>query len=301
MNVMWRAYGKPDDFERVGAFLIRHYQPLNKDGNWLQPAWEYMHSHPMLDETALKKIGIWEDGGEIVAVAHYESRLGEVFCQLHPDYRQLLPAMVEYAETHLTGVDEAGQRFAGVYVNGFDTELAALLHGRGYEQEEQNKRQVLMFAIPAPFPPITLPRGYRLQSLADKNDLHKVHRVLWRGFNHPGEPAPEELPGRQKMQSGPNFRHDLTIVVVAPNDDYVSFCGMWLDGTNKLAYVEPVATDPDYRRLGLGKAAVYEGIRRCGEEGAAVAYVGSDLPFYLALEFEKVYDSHLWLKTWAEV
>lgn len=25
---------------------------------------------------------------------------------------------------------------------------------------------------------------------------------------------------------------------------------------NKVAYVEPVATDPDYRRMGLGKAAV---------------------------------------------
>lgn len=40
-------------------------------------------------------------------------------------------------------------------------------------------------------------------------------------------------------------------------------------------YVEPVATDPDYRRMDLGKAAVLEGIRRCGELGAEVAYVGS--------------------------
>ena len=38
-----------------------------------------MHSHPALDESALERIGIWEDEGEIVAGAHYETALGEAF------------------------------------------------------------------------------------------------------------------------------------------------------------------------------------------------------------------------------
>ena len=54
-------------------------------------------------------------------------------------------------------------------------------------------------------------------------------------------------------------------------------------------YVEPVATDPDFRRMGLGKAAVLEGIRRCGEMGAEVAYVGSDQLFYQKLGFKKIF------------
>jgi predicted N-acetyltransferase YhbS len=98
------------------------------------------------------------------------------------------------------------------------------------------------------------------------------------------------------MQSGPNFRKDLTIVAEAPTGDFVSFCGLWYVGRNKLAYVEPMATDPDYRRMGLGKAAMMEGIRRCGGEGATVAYVGSDQEFYLAAGFRKLFDSRCWLK-----
>jgi predicted N-acetyltransferase YhbS len=57
-----------------------------------------------------------------------------------------------------------------------------------------------------------------------------------------------------------------------------------------------VATDPDFRRLGLGKAAVLEGIRRCAELGAVEAFVGSNQPFYLALGFEVIFTSQCWVK-----
>jgi predicted N-acetyltransferase YhbS len=71
---------------------------------------------------------------------------------------------------------------------------------------------------------------------------------------------------------------------------------MWYESVNQYAYVEPVATDPDYRRMGLGKAAVLEGIRRCGELGATVAYVGNDLLFYQSIGFKKVYTGECWVK-----
>jgi len=71
---------------------------------------------------------------------------------------------------------------------------------------------------------------------------------------------------------------------------------MWYEPTNRYAYVEPVATDPDYRRMGLGKAAVLEGIRRCVGLGAMVAYVGSDQEFYKSMGFKVIYTSECWLK-----
>ncbi len=98
------------------------------------------------------------------------------------------------------------------------------------------------------------------------------------------------------MQSGPHFRRDLTIVVEAPGGDFVAFAGTWFEPANKLAYVEPVATDPDYRRMGLGRAAVLEGLRRCAELGASVAYVGSEQKLYQSMGFERVYASCCWRK-----
>jgi GNAT superfamily N-acetyltransferase len=184
------------DFPAISDFLYGLYQPDNRDGNWLQPVWEYAYTHPWFDEESVSQIGIWEDDGTMVAVALYELRLGEAFFQIHPDYVHLKPEMLTYAEQHLTALTEEGKRYLKAYVNDFDG----------------------------------------------------------------------------------------------------AFAGLWFDPVNELGYVEPVATDPDYRRMGLGTAAVLEGIRRCGELGASVAYVGSERPFYRAMGFQKLYTSNCWIK-----
>jgi|GEM_PF-5536742 len=61
------------------------------------------------------------------------------------------------------------------------------------------------------------------------------------------------------MLNVPKARRDLKIAVAAPNGEFVAFCGMFYAPAHRFAYVESVATDPDFRRLGLGKAAVLEG------------------------------------------
>jgi predicted N-acetyltransferase YhbS len=134
--------------------------------------------------------------------------------------------------------------------------------------------------------------------LADENNLPKVHRVLWRGFDHGAEPPDEGLDERRFMQSAPNFDPGLNIVVEAPDGNFVSYCGMWYEPVNRIAYVEPVATDPDYRRMGLGRASVLEGVRRCGMRGATVAYVGTATPFYQSLGFRQVYQCSTWRREW---
>lgn len=301
MNLMFRQYQHPEDYHKVDDFLIRHYQPGNADGNWVEPAWEYMHFHPGLDSSSLGKIGIWEKDGEMVSVAHYEWRLGEAFFQFHPDYRHLRVEVLDYAEANLAGVSSKdGEKTLRVYVNEEDSEFQSLVQSRGYQKDPEWTRPLYVFAVPNPFPAIPLEQGFRLTSLAEEPDWAKVHRVMWRGFNHEGEPpmSEEELESRRKMFDTPKGRRDLKIAVVAPTGDFVSFCGMFYEPTHRYAYVEPVATDPDYRRLGLGKAAVLEGIRRCGILGATVAYVGSDQAFYQTIGFKKVYNSECWLKGW---
>ncbi len=130
----------------------------------------------------------------------------------------------------------------------------------------------------------------------------EVIRVIWRGFNHQGEPSAsaEDIENRRKLIETPSARRDLKTVIQAPNGDFVAFCGMFYEPTGKFAYVELVATAPDFRRLGLGKAAVLEGIRRCSVLGATAAYVGNDLPIYRAVGFKKVYNSECWVNQLAD-
>jgi len=299
MSVTFRNYDHPKDYKLVDEFLIAHHQPGNKDGNWIEPMWEYMHGHPYLDSSLLGSIGVWEDGRKIVGIAHYESGRGEAFFQFHPAYRYLRNEMLRHAESNLTDISKKdGRKYLCAYVNDNDTEFLSLVKEHGYQRDAEGNRPIAKFDIHNPLPPITLPDGFRLTSLADDCDWAKVHRVLWRGFNHEGEPPPggDELENRRKMFDTPKARRDLKIAVEAPNGNFVAFCGMFYEPINQIAYVEPVATDPNYRRMGLGKAAVFEGLRRCGALGADVAYVGSDQEFYLSFGFKVVSTSECWLK-----
>jgi predicted N-acetyltransferase YhbS len=293
-----RPFRGGPDYVAVSDFLTSLYEPDNRDGNWFQAIWEYAYTHVWFDPAPLGEIGIWEEAGRMVGVVTYESKLGEAFVNVHRDYAHLKPEMLTYAEAHLAATGEDGRSRLKAYVNDVDAAFTAEVRARGYALDPDSHRPMSQFVITDPFPEISVPEGFRLQSLADDNDLRKVDRCLHRGFNHPGEPPEEGIEGRRLMQSGPNYRKDLTIVAVAPDGEFVSFAGLWYDATHRFAYVEPVATDPDYRRRGLGRACVLEGIRRCGQLGATVAYVGADKPFYLSFGFRKLYTAQCWRKEW---
>jgi len=296
-SMRFRPYHHEQDFDRVGDFLIETYQPGDTIANWLQPRWEYMHFHPQIKETNLEKIGVFEDDGKIAGVVHHEHTERQAYFQVRPGYKHIKKAMFDYAEENFQGVSQStGQLIRALYINDFDTTLSQLAEARGYEKWVEFAEGYSRYWLDKPVPVVNLPEGFHLQSLSEEVDLEKINRVLWRGFNHPGYPPEEEIPGRREVMLAPNFRKDLTIVVVAPDGNYVSYSGMWVVPENRIAYVEPVATDPDYRRMGLGKAAVLESIRRAAAMGANVAWVGSDQEFYKAIGFETMFAAYPWVK-----
>jgi len=295
MSITIRSYKYPNDYELIGEFLIKTYQVEGQHRNWLQPRWEYMHYHPCLDESSLDKIGIWEDSGEIVGVVNPDLEMREVYFNIDPDHSYLKKDMLEYAQEHLYRDVNKG-RLLEVYINETDHEFETIAEDLGFQKDKDRKEDMSQLKIAHPFPRINVPEGFLLKSLQDDNDLNKIHRVLHRGFDHPGEPPEDGIEGRKKMQSAPSFRKDLTIVLEAPDGNFVSFCGMWYEAVKRFAYVEPVATDPDYRRMGLATAAVLEGIRRCGELGATCAYVAGMRPLYKSVGFRVIYSQHLWAK-----
>lgn len=302
MSADLRPYRHPEDFNAVSAFLVDTYEPGRQPSNWLQPRWEYMHflCVPFLGLTVedLSHIGIWEDNGAIVGLVHFEERYGEAYFQTHPDYALLNDDMLAHAQAHLSARSDDGVRALSAFISDSDAALQSAAHQRGFRKKHEGASYMSRID-PATLPgPPPLPEGFALKSLADGNDRAKAARVLHRGFNHPGEPPEGAAADRRILEAAPNFRKDLTIVVQAPTGDFVSYCEIWYEPTNRFAMVEPVATDPDYRMMGLGKAAVLEAIRRTAGLGARAAYVGTDLAFYLAIGFERMSAYDVWEKRW---
>jgi predicted N-acetyltransferase YhbS len=223
--------------------------------------------------------------------------MGAAFLEVDPAHATLKPDLLQYAEDRLS-VATGGGRALRVYIDDRDHALQRAATTRGYRRTG-DAEPMSRLTLPDPFPEARPPDGFRLRTLAEDNDLGKVHRLLWRGFDHGDEPPEAGLEERRFMQSAPGFRRDLNFVAEAPGGSFVAYCGVWFEPVHRIAYVEPVATDPDYRRRGLGRAVVMGAVRRCGEQGATVAFVGTATPFYLSLGFRQLYNCSVWLREWA--
>ena len=89
----------------------------------------------------------------------------------------------------------------------------------------------------------------------------------------------------------------LMTIVVAPNGDYACTLGMWFDRRNQYAYLEPLATVPKYRRMGLATAALTEAMKKTKALGAKYCFGGAR-EFYTDIGFETVCNRELWKKEW---
>lgn len=293
-----RAYDHQADYELVGDFLVDIHRPGRGLRTWLQPRWEYMHYHSASDGLPFERFGVAEDGHRMVGLIHFEHNPAFNYLQLRPGCEGVVEDLLDWAEAHLGGRSITfGRRVIGLFVDDTDSLLEESVSQRGFVLHAEHTEEHARYVVDGPVDSAPLPEGFRLLSLDEDNDFEKINRVLWRGFNHEGPPPSEEIPARKRAQLAPNFRRDLTIVAVAPNGDYASFAGMWMVKDRAVAYVEPVATDPTYRRMGLGRAAVLESIRRVAAEGARDVWVGSDQEFYLAIGFEIETRARLWIKT----
>ena len=124
----------PADFEEVCRFLRQCYKPENRDGNWIQPIWDYAYHHGGSDPESWRDMGLWMDGDRVVAATITDVSANEVsLCTLDP-YRSLKEEMLQHAELRLSRPNEAGQRVLNIFAHEEDAELNELLPRAGYER-----------------------------------------------------------------------------------------------------------------------------------------------------------------------
>jgi predicted N-acetyltransferase YhbS len=312
MTVRFEEYRAGQDFIQVRDFLVHTYQAFEKPINWGLERWNYVRYYvaPMRGAYGLQNagpehsdqairfweehIGVWQSSeDDIVGVVHPEYPwFGDAFFQRHPQYTYLLDEMVDYAEQTLAHREKNTLRIC-IYEH--DRPFQDVVKSRGYRKDPEPPGYASEFVI-RELPEAKLPQGFVVQSMAEHNDIELRRKVVGRAFNHTD---PSEWPtayAYEELQKAPDYRKDLDLYVVSPDGEYVSCCIVWYDEHNRIGYFEPVGTHPDFRRRGLGREVVMEGIRRIAALGAKAAHVGSGRPFYEAIGFRKKYVTLTWTK-----
>jgi len=292
-NIYGRRYKLLADFTVVHKFLADIYSPDTLNSYLLPQFFEYAHTHPFFNHKLTHRFGLWEDSGKPVGIACYEMDIGECFLVTDREHAFLLPEMLEYAEKELSS-EKNGQKTLSVWVTDKETDKIELLSRNGYKKVYAEP--VRIFSYKNPFRDVKLPEGFKIISLEEENDYRKINECLWKGFDH-GDNPDDDIDCRIHMQSGPHFRKDLTTVIKAPNGDYACFAGMWIDDKNNYAYLEPLATVPKYRRMGLATIALTVGMKKTKALGAAYCFGGVH-EFYTAIGFETICNRENWKKEW---
>ncbi|HPJ77088.1 MAG TPA: GNAT family N-acetyltransferase, partial [Clostridia bacterium] len=256
--------------------------------------WDWMATHSYLDKSAVGKIGLWEDNGMLVGIATFDTILGNAYCLAFPDYSYLKKDMLIYSKSNLRG-----EKGFGIVIPDTDLLFQDIAAELGFIATP-DKENDSVFYIDKTSTSYTLPSGFRITSMKDTYDRYKYRSVLWKGFNH-------ELKGEGELKYSietdkevdnemvrPFVDLNLKIAVVNKEGDFVSYCGMWYEPETGFAIIEPVATDPAYRKAGLGKAAVLEGMKRVGQLGAKIAFVGSHQQFYYSIGLRPYATSTVW-------
>jgi mycothiol synthase len=101
----------------------------------------------------------------------------------------------------------------------------------------------------------------------------------------------------------------LDLVAVAPDGRLAAFCVCWLNKGSEESpsgQIEPLGVQEDFRKLGLGRAILSEGLRRLVLCGADKVYVETDkyrndaLELYQAVGFRPIRDVLVYRKDYGD-
>ncbi len=304
MKIQLMKYQHKSDFIKIREFLISSYKKTNQPLNWTFERWNYafyfvrdMFEMPVEDWS--DRIGIWEnEKNEIVSLVLHEAvNRGETFFQINPDYANLAPLeeMFEFAENKLP-FKEKGRFLLRPRIREGNLLLEKIAEERGYKKREDAKETTSEIFLDRDLSYTTLPEGYQIKSMAEENNIEKRTLAFAKAFGNYGTDDEVQPSSYVELQKCPDYHLDLDVFVKAPNNDFVSFCLIWYDELNKIGILEPVGTDPNLRKKGLAKAAVYEAMNRVKDKGAKKVYVGDGQQFYMSIGFEKKYIRYVWEK-----
>ncbi len=302
MNITRHSFHRNVDFNRVRQFLIDTYRMTHTFQNWIPSMLENNWTGPCglpYEDKEDEYIKIWEDDKVGIIAITICKPSGEFRIFIHPVFRHYETTLIDALETqHKEMKDDTEERKMFFIVEAGDSLREKLLKKRGYVDKgvcEHNRILPRDFEVPH----YTLPDNYSIRHVDIEKDFELYRAVQGSVFSHCGENM--TLDAAKKYSEAEYYNAKCDLVAVAPDGTFAAFATGRMDPVSKLAELEPVGVHPDHRQKGLGKAIVFEGIKRLQDHGAeAIVILGAASSeaatrLYDATGFERK-DVHIWVK-----
>ncbi len=290
-NITTRQFSVLGDCGKIYQFMLNIYERDWRNGV-AAPFFEYAFSSfcSWMDISCSYKDRIWEENGEIVAFCFYENPVTDIYFSLKPGYEELAPEMITYADEYMPKKDGKNQLI-------LFSEQTALINAAkelGYCQVYERTDMQFDFEDVLDY---QLPEGFHFVR-PEEYDMDKISKCCRKGFHHEEAEDAWDYQHEQnnyQLQAAPHATMDLGVIIADEQGEYVCYAGMWWTPQNKLAYMEPLCTIPEYRNRGLAAAALSEMYRKTKKLGAT-HMTGGDNEFYKKIGYKSGVKWTYWQK-----
>ena len=255
-------------------------QALLMEGRSRTHDWHYPHVGELMWSCFMvschldprEHIRLWHDGrAKLVAYAI----LGEdpsFDCQVLPHYEWsgVETEALAWAEARLTELRQRDpQLWGGGLVSGSrrdDAERIAFLERNGFRYSGQFAEVNLLRCLDTPIPDSVLPPGCQVRALAETGETSAraaAQREVWLPWSV-GNVSDDDY---VRLMHLPAYDRELDLVAVAPDGAIAAYVNCWLDPANGIGDFGPVGARPAYRRQGMTRQVLLEGLRRLKARG----------------------------------
>jgi mycothiol synthase len=272
MKLTSRFYETEHDLQQMQALLMEARSRTND--------WHYAHVGELMwgffmvtcHLNLREHIRLWHDNqGKLVAYAI----LGEdpsFDCQVLPEYEWsgIEAEAMAWAETRISELRRRdAQRWSGHFVSGArqdDAKRIAFLEQHGFRYSGEFAEVNTLRALDEPIPETAVPPGCQVRALAETGDTSNragAERDVWLPWTV-GNVSDDDYARLMRL---PGYHRELDVVAVAPDGVIAAYVNCWIDPVNRIGDFGPVGARPAYRRQGLTRAVLLEGLRRLKARG----------------------------------
>lgn len=231
-----------------------------------------------------KHIQLWFDDSGLAGHAWFEPPLNVEF-DVRDDLREddaLAGAILDWAEGRRVAALKPGEHVPIAYAMLGEGTLATsalesdparveMLERRGYSRNDRhNVCYSLSLEEPLAAPPLAPRMRLRFASEADLDERIELHRDAWSVWGSSGQ----NVPDYRRLRAAPLYDETLDVVLEL-DGRLVAYCICWADPASGIGNFEPAGVRPGLTGRGLGRAVIFEGLRRLRERGLHTAYVGT--------------------------
>jgi len=291
-HITTRSFGSASDLMEMHSLVVA--------GRARSSAWHYPHSGELawaffmvdchLDPR--EHVRLWHSGGRLVGYAI----LGEdpsVDWHVLPEYEWsgIESDALQWARTKLSSlrqqrpVDWTGTLTTGAHTD--DLRRIAFLHKYGFRRTDGFAEVNMLRSLGEPIPTPVAPAGIKIISMSDFGDVAEraaVQREVW----HPWTVGNVSNEDYARLMAAPAYRPEFDLVAVTDQGTIASYVNCWVDGVNQIGDFGPLGARAEYRRLGITRALLWEGLRRLEAAGMDRACVSTGVANWPAI---RLYES----------